>query len=225
MSEAELSGWPQLKVHEQTAQLRCLMTTLCDKESHSSEWVFMADRIIRIMMEFSLNFLPTEAHNVISSVDDEPYHGEKFAGRIVGVSIIRAGEAMEGALRSCCRNVRVGKILVQRNDNSSTGRRFYMAKFPSDIATRHVLLMDPMLATGGSAILAIEKLLEAGVLESNIIFINLVASPEGISNVLKRHPDILLCTAKVAEGLNSARYIRKSFGDFGDRYFGTARVN
>ena len=127
---------------------------------------------------------------------------------------------METALRSCCRNIRLGKILVQR-DEKTAEPHYYMAKLPHDIASRHVLLMDPMLATGGSALLAIRKLLEVGVKEENIIFVNVVASPEGIDSVLSKHPGLTLCTANVAEGLNEQKYIRRSVGDFGDRYFGT----
>lgn len=173
-----------------------------------------------MMVEFALNFLPIDESNVTTPVDDEPHHGVKFAGKIVGVSVIRAGEAMETALRSCCRNVRLGKILVQRDEKTALPK-YYMAKLPSDIATRHVLLMDPMLATGGSALTAIAKLLDAGVNEQNIIFVNVVASPEGIHNLLTKHPAITFCTASVAEGLNDKKYIRRSVGDFGDRYFGT----
>lgn len=213
-------SYPQLHVHAQTAQLRCLMTTLCDKNSQPSDWVFTADRVNRVMVEFALNFLPIDQTDVTTPVDDEPYHGVRFAGKIVGVSIIRAGEAMETALRSCCRNVRLGKILVQREEKTAKPK-YYMAKLPSDIASRHVLLMDPMLATGGSAITAISKLLEAGVKEENIIFVNVVAAPEGIHNLLTKHPSLTFCTASIAEGLNEKKYIRRSLGDFGDRYFGT----
>lgn len=75
-----------------------------------------------------------------------------------------------------------------------------------------------MLATGGSALVAVEKLLEAGVSEEKIIFVNIVSSPEGITNVLSKHPKLHLCTASIAEGLTEkTRYLRKSLGDFGDR--------
>lgn len=214
------TAYPQVHVHAQTAQLRCLMTTLCDKHSPRGDWVFTADRVNRIMVEFALNFLPVDPTRVTTAVDDEPADGVRFAGKIVGVSVIRAGEAMETALRSCCRNVRLGKILVQRDEHTAKPM-FYLAKLPKDVADRHVLLMDPMLATGGSALTAIGKLLDAGVKESNIIFVNVVAAPEGIRNVLQTHPGITFCTAAVAEGLNAKSYIRKSVGDFGDRYFGT----
>lgn len=172
------------------------------------------------MIEFALNFLPTTPRTVVTSVDSETYSGLQFAGKIVGVSIIRAGEAMETALRSCCRNVRLGKILVQRDENTAEPH-YYMAKLPTDIAERHVLLMDPMLATGGTACMAVRKILEEGVIQKKIIFVTVVAAPEGIAKLLTEFPDITLCTGRVACSLNEKKYIRMGPGDFGDRYFGT----
>ncbi len=213
---ALLREFPQLQIHPQTAQLRCLMTTISSVDTPRSDWVFYADRVNRLIVEFALNFLPVDPVTVTSPVDGEKVSGVKFAGSIVGVSVIRAGEAMEIALRSCCRNVRIGKILIQR-DEATAKPVFYMAKLPPDIAHRHVLLLDPMLATGGSALVAIDKLLKSGVAESRIVFVNVVASPEGIRRLLSAHPKIKLCTASVAVGLNEKSYIRKSLGDYGDR--------
>merc|ERR1712029_669578 len=95
-------------------------------------------------------------------------------------SIMRAGEAMEAGLRECCRSVRIGKILIQRDEETALPKLFY-AKMPDDIAERWVLLLDPMLATGGSAIKAIQ-----GLLEERIIFLNLIASPEGLKNFCEK---------------------------------------
>lgn len=174
--------------------------------------------MIRLIIEYSLNFLPTKPVRVITPVEDAELDGHEFAGKIVGVSILRAGEAMEHALRSCCRNVRIGKILIQR-DETTAEPIFYMAKFPPDVHKRHVLLLDPMLATGGSALCAIGKLLDAGVDERKIVFVSVVAAPEGIAKIMQKHPLLHVCTAHVAEGLNSHCYIKRSVGDFGDRYF------
>lgn len=210
--------FPQLCIHPQTAQLRCLTTTIINKDTEPSEWIFYADRINRLIVEFALNQLPIQASSVTSTVDDEVVDGVSFVkSGLVGCSIIRAGEAMEAALRSCCRNVRIGKILIQRNE-STAQPMFYMAKLPRDIQHRFILLLDPMLATGGSALVAIEKLLEAGAQEKNIIFVNVVATPEGIRKLLSVHPQIKFCTTNVAVGLNAKSYIRGSLGDYGDRY-------
>lgn len=139
--------YPQLTILPQTAQLRCLMTTLSANDVEASTWIHSADRLNRLIVEFALNFLPVEKCTVTSAVDDEPVEGVCFArSGLVGVSIIRAGEAMETALRHCCANVRIGKILIQR-DEATARPVFYMAKLPRDIQRRHVLLLDPMLAT------------------------------------------------------------------------------
>lgn len=191
---------------------------MSSKDTPRADWVFHADRVNRLITEFSLNYLPIRPRQVTTAVDSAPLSGHAFSGKIVGVSIIRAGEALEAALRSCCRNVRIGKMLIQR-DPATTLPVFFMAKLPDDIADRHVLLLDPMLATGGSALLAISKLLDAGVAEDKIVFVNVVAAPEGIDRVLTKHPRMAFCTASVAEGLNDHSYIKKSIGDFGDRYF------
>lgn len=101
------------------------------------------------------------------------------------MSILRAGEAMESGLRECCRSVRIGKILIQRDEETAKPKLFY-AKLPEDIAERWVLLLDPMLATGGSVMQAIEVLLQQGVPEERILFLNLVASPEGLQAVYEK---------------------------------------
>lgn len=137
-------------------------------------------------------------------------------GKICGVPIIRAGEAMESALRSCCREVRIGKILIQRDEKTAIAKLYY-SKLPEDIATRWVFLLDPMLATGSSAIKAIEVLVAAGVPESRIIFLNLMAAPFGIEAVLSVYPAMKIITACVDEGLDDNKYLISGCGDFGDR--------
>ncbi|KAK4699779.1 hypothetical protein P7C70_g6478, partial [Phenoliferia sp. Uapishka_3] len=129
---------------------------------------------------------------------------------------MRAGEAMEAGLRECCRAVRIGKILIQRDEETALAKLFY-AKLPDDIKERYCLLLDPMLATGGSAIKAIEVLLSHGVPESRIIFLNLVASPEGLEAMFQAYPGVKIITAWVDEGLNEQKYIVPGLGDFGDR--------
>jgi len=120
------------------------------------------------------------------------------------------------------RSVRIGKILIQRDEETAEARLLY-SKLPPDIADRYCLLLDPMLATGGSVLCAIEVLLQAGVSPHHIIFVNLVACPEGLSNLQSRFPQIRIVTGVVDEGLNEQKYIVPGLGDFGCRYFGTDR--
>ncbi|GAU32224.1 hypothetical protein TSUD_278040 [Trifolium subterraneum] len=126
---------------------------------------------------------------------------------------------MENALRACCKGIKIGKILI--HGHGTNGRQLIYEKLPSDIASRHVLLLDPVLATGNSAIKAISLLLTKGVPESNIIFLNLIASPQGINAVFERFPMIKLVTSEIDATLNENSRVIPGLGEFGDRYFAT----
>ncbi len=117
-----------------------------DKNTNRADFIFYSNRINRLLVEEALNHLPVHPHTVTTPVG-RPYAGVAFEGKICGVSIMRAGEAMEQALRECCRSVRIGKILIQRDEETSNPRLFY-DKLPEDVGERWVLLLDPMLATG-----------------------------------------------------------------------------
>ena len=107
---------------------------------------------------------------------------------------MRAGEAMEQGLRDCCRSVRIGKILIQRDEETTLPKLFY-DKLPEDIASRWVLLLDPMFATGGSAIMAVQVLVSRGVPEERILFLNLIASPQGVEKFAAQFPTVKVVTA------------------------------
>jgi len=117
-----------------------------DKNTGRADFIFYSNRINRLLVEEALNHLPVLPQTITTPVG-RTYAGVKFEGKICGVSIMRAGEAMEQALRECCRSVRIGKILIQRDEETSQPRLFY-DKLPEDIKDRWVLLLDPMLATG-----------------------------------------------------------------------------
>jgi len=117
-----------------------------DKGTGRADFIFYSNRIIRLLVEEGLNHLPVVEHSVTTPVG-RAYLGVKFEGKICGVSIMRAGEAMEQGLRDCCRSVRIGKILIQRDEETCKPKLFY-DKLPADIANRWVLLLDPMFATG-----------------------------------------------------------------------------
>jgi len=117
-----------------------------DKKTQRGDFIFYSNRIIRLLVEEGLNHLPTVEHTVTTPVGRQ-YNGLAFQGQICGVSIMRAGEAMEQGLRDCCRSVRIGKILIQRDEETAKPKLFY-DKLPEDINRRWVMLLDPMFATG-----------------------------------------------------------------------------
>jgi len=208
---------PSVFTLPQTAQLEALYTIIRNKETSRGDFIFYTDRVIRLLVEEGLNHLPV-VPKTVETPTGAKYEGVSFEGRICGVSILRAGEAMEAGLREVCRSVRIGKILIQRDEETAKAKLFY-AKFPEDIATRYCLLLDPMLATGGSAIKAVEVLMEHGVPEQRIIFINLVAAPEGLKSFCGRFPSVRVITGWIDEGLNEKAYIIPGLGDFGERRY------
>ncbi|RKO89708.1 uracil phosphoribosyltransferase-domain-containing protein [Blyttiomyces helicus] len=209
----------QVVVLDPTAELRSLMSIIRNKDTHRGDFIFYSDRVIRFLVEEALNHLPFVEKTIVTPTGAK-YDGLAFKGQICGVSIMRAGEAMEQGLRDCCRSVRIGKILIQRDEETAMPKLYY-AKLPQDIADRFCLLLDPMLATGGSANKAIEVLLSNGVKEENILFVNLICAPEGIEKVVGKYPKIKIVTAEIDDGLDSNKFIVPGLGDFGCRYFGT----
>ncbi|KAJ6894877.1 hypothetical protein NC652_028579 [Populus alba x Populus x berolinensis] len=107
---------------------------------------------------------------------------------------------MENALRACCKGIKIGKILIHREGDN--GQQLIYEKLPQDILDRHVLLLDPILGTGNSAVQAISLLISKGVPESNIIFLNLISAPQGVHVVCKRFPRIKIVTSEIETGLN-----------------------
>ena len=144
--------------------------------------------------------------------------GYTLGTNIAVVPILRAGLGMVDGIVSLIPTAKIGHIGVYR-DEETLEPVYYYCKLPVDVQNKQVILVDPMLATGGSAIYAIDYLKKSGV--KNIVFMCLVAAPEGIAKVLQTHPDVSIYTAKIDQGLDSNGYIYPGLGDCGDRIFGT----
>lgn len=200
-------------------QVRGLLTIIRDRETDRRKFIFYADRLIRLLVEQALEFLPVSDHEVTTPLD-VPYLGVKFEGHIFAVPIIRAGISMERAVRDVCDKIRIAHVLVQR-DEATAKPQFIFDKIPASFADRYALLLDPMLATGGSASETIMALKKKGLPEERIIFVNLVACWEGVSRLFREFPSIRIVTAEVDEELDERAYIVPGLGDFGDRYMGT----
>jgi uracil phosphoribosyltransferase len=203
----------------QTDQLRAMHTIIRDRDCAREDFVFYSRRIIRLLLEHGMDLLPFTKKEVTTPVGTT-YHGLEFAAELCGVSVIRAGEAMEGELRDLLPGVRIGKILIQR-DKQTKQPHLYYRHLPADIAERHVLLLEPMLATAGSALAAVDVLLEAGVREDRIIMINFLSSPEGLRRVATERPRMRIVTSAIEDRMNENAFMVPGIGDFGDRFFGT----
>uniref|UniRef100_A0A8C1Z2T7 Uracil phosphoribosyltransferase homolog n=1 Tax=Cyprinus carpio TaxID=7962 RepID=A0A8C1Z2T7_CYPCA len=201
---------PQLKLLPLNDQIRELQTIIRDKTTSRGDFVFCADRLIRLVVEEGLNQLPYSECTVTTPTGHK-YEGVKFEKGNCGVSIMRSGEAMEQGLRDCCRSIRIGKILIQSDEETQKAKVYY-AKFPPDISRRKVLLMYPILSTGNTVIEAVRVLNEHGLQAKHIILLSLFSTPHGARSIVQEFPDITILTTEVHAVAPT---------HFGQRYFGT----
>eukprot|EP00055_Hartaetosiga_balthica_P006886 m.22745 g.22745 ORF g.22745 m.22745 type:complete len:224 (+) comp5477_c0_seq4:1914-2585(+) len=199
--------------------LRSVMAKLRASETTNESFPQFADQIARLVVAKALEYIEYEDNGVMTPTGSE-YDGTKLGRRVCGVSILRAGSSMEHILREWVPSAVFGKVLIQRNEETAMPHLFF-DKLPSFISECSVILLDPMLATGGSAMTAIKVLLDKGVEPKNIVFCNIVACPEGIAALAKEFPEVTVVTAEVDSHLNEKKYIIPGLGDYGDRYFGT----
>lgn len=147
-----------------------------------------------------------------------PMTARRLARGVCFVSILRAAEGLVPGLMQMLPTARVGHLGLYRDEATLSPVRYY-AKLPSDIASRAVVIADPMLATGGTAVEAVRQIRETGA--SDIRFICLVAAPEGVAALRAAHPDVPIFAAALDERLSPEGYILPGLGDAGDRLFGT----
>lgn len=198
-----------------------LFSIIRDKNTNQRDYVIAADRLMAMLAEEGLARLPCVTDKLIVTPLGE-YNGMSVPppDKICCVDIMRSGCILLEAVRRVVPASRTAKILIQRDEETTEAKLFY-SKLPANIQNLHVMLCDPMLATGGSAVLAIEVLKNAGVKEENILFLNVVSSPEGLKRLAERVPGVTIVTAALDTHLNAQKYICPGLGDFGDRYYGT----
>ena len=157
----------------------------------------------------------TEIETPICKMKTKKLNEDKYAF----VPILRAGMGMLDGVINVIPNAKVGHIGMYRDDSNNHKPVNYFFKVPKNIENKEVIILDPMLATGGSAIATINKLKKDGV--KKIKFLCIIAAPEGIERVTKAHPDVKIYCAHIDEKLNEDAYIVPGLGDAGDRIFGT----
>ncbi len=197
-------------VHHKLAILR-------NKETSVKEFRELVGEIAGLMCYEATRHLPTEDVEVETPVATA--HCKMLAGKKLAiVPILRAGLGMVDNMVALIPSAKIGHIGLYRDPETHKPVEYY-CKLPDDIGNREVFVVDPMLATGGSAIAAIDFLKGHGC--KNIIMMNIIGCPEGIEAVSKAHPDVEIYLAAVDEKLNEHAYIVPGLGDAGDRIFGT----
>jgi uracil phosphoribosyltransferase len=175
-----------------------------------------ANRISVLLAAEALRDVPSITSVVTTPLG--PAQGRVIRGDVVVVPVLRAGLGMLDAVLELVPAARVGHIGLQRDEATAIASRYY-SKLPADLSESYVLMIDPMLATGGSAVAALDVLRLAGAARVRIVCI--VAAPEGVRLVEQHHPDATIYTPVVDRSLNDQKYIVPGLGDFGDRLYGT----
>lgn len=200
-----------------------LLTRLRDARTGHADFVAASARLTLLLAEEALSLSPSATSRVTVATPCGTFDGRGLAATqdVAAVSIVRSGDVVADAFRRVLPGIASGHILVQR-DETTAAPRLYFTKLPTGIADKEaIFLCDPMLATGGSARVAIGELIRAGVREDRIIFVNVVACPEGLAALRDSYPRVRVVTAAIDAGLNAKAYIVPGLGDFGDRYFST----
>ena len=192
------------------------LTELRDFTTDHRKFRTLLDEIAGLMVYEVTRDWPTTAKPVQTPL--ERMTGRVLARQVTLVPILRAGLGMADGVLKMLPDARMGHLGVYRNEETLEPVPYYQ-KLPPDIASTEVLLIDPMLATGGSGAAAVSFLKKAGV--TSMKFVCLVAAPEGIQAIHRLHPEVQIYTAAIDRELNDKGYIMPGLGDAGDRIFGT----
>ena len=192
------------------------LTELRDVGADHRKFRALLDEIAGLMVYEVTRDWPTKPRQIQTPL--EIMTGYVLAREVTLVPILRAGLGMADGVLKLLPEARLGHLGVYRDERTAEPVSYYH-KLPPDIAKTEVLLIDPMLATGGSGSAAIAFLKEAGV--TNMRFVCLVAAPEGIAAIHRQHPEVPIYCAAIDRQLNDQKHIVPGLGDAGDRLFGT----
>ena len=196
-------------VHDALAELR-------DNRTMPDRFRRAATRISVLLAAEAMREVPSNTVTVDTPLG--PADGRRTSEDVVIVPVLRAGLGMLDAVLEIVPRARVGHIGLQRDEMTAVASQYY-AKLPPALEKSFVLMIDPMLATGGSAVAALDLLRAAGARQVRIVCI--VAAPEGLSVVERHHPGVVIFTPVIDHGLNERKFIVPGLGDFGDRLYGT----
>lgn len=192
------------------------VTVLRDKKTNTELFRAAVKRISNVMaVEISTAFSLKE---IKVETPLERTKGYKLMHDIVLIPVLRAGLGMVDGFLEIIPDAKLGHVGLERNETTLKPNSYYL-KTPKNLRKSDVILLDPMLATGGSASAAISFLKKRGA--ENLLFACLIAAPEGVNKLLKEHPDLIIFTAVLDRQLNKKGYILPGLGDAGDRTFGT----
>ena len=192
-----------------------LLTRLRDRDTGPAEYRALARRLGMLLVTEATRDMAVEAMTVETPL--ESFGGTRLAHGLVAIPVLRAGLGLLEAVVDLFPDAVVGYLGIERDEITHEPRDYY-AKLPP-LGGRRALVVDPMLATGGSGTAAVRYVKGAGA--QDVVFVCVVAAPEGLARLQADHPDVPVVTAALDRQLNDDAYILPGLGDFGDRLYGT----
>ena len=191
--------------------------TLRDKETGTADFRWASDNLARLLCADVLSRLPHREEQIETPV--APANGPVLDSDVMAIPIYRAGLSLVHAFIDVIPRAVIGSVLIQRNEETAEPVLIYK-KLPPKLP-RTAVILDPMLATAGSAVMTVDILLDSGYEVENIYFMGVVAAQEGYDRLARKIGEEHIAVAAIDPELNSKKYIVPGLGDYGDRYFGT----
>ncbi len=195
-----------------------LITTLRDKSTGLVEFRRATHKMASILAAEAAAMIKYESVTVTTPLAETA--GVKYRRRLVLAPVLRAGIVLLPTFLSIFDDALVGMIGIQRDEATAIGHGYY-TKIPKMSSEHDVMVLDPMIATGGSGSLTVNAVKSAGAHEENIIYVSVIAAPEGMNVLQTNFPKMRILTAQIDKGLNDQKFILPGLGDFGDRFYGT----
>ena len=195
-----------------------LFTILRNKDTSRADFRAAAQRLSGLLAAEAASHLEKKAFSVKTPLGSA--EGVALKNDTVLVPILRSGLVLLPAFEDTFPDASVGFVGLVRDEKTAQAKEYYR-KLPSIPKGADVIVLDPMIATGGSGIAALQMLSDAGVTQQQILFVAVISAPEGLQAIHKKFPNIHLLIAQEDTGLNKEKFIVPGLGDFGDRYFGT----
>lgn len=196
-----------------------LITRLRKKQSTIRQFRDASDDLAYVLAAAAMKYLPVKEVEIETVL--APTKGYEYKNGTILVPILRSGESLLPPFLQFFRKAKVGTLGLERDEKTAEASIYYK-KLPKINPNDTILVLDPMLATGGSSGKAIEIIIENGAKEENIVFVGVIAATEGLATITAKFPNIKkIIVAAVDKELNSQKFIVPGLGDYGDRYFGT----
>lgn len=196
-----------------------LMSTLRNKETSMSNFRSAADKLALVLAQEAADHLETTKSTITTPLNAQTT-GLIIQKNIILIPILRSGLALVPAFLHFYPESKIGVIGAKRDEKTAIAHLYYK-NLPPITADDQVIVLDPMLATGGSLAMTLKIIIELGIKEEQILFVGVICATEGYNLIKKEFPKIKLIIAAHDQILNDKKYIIPGLGDFGDRYFGT----